>query len=52
VRERGEEGREAGIGEAALDPLLPPFSGAAAVDAILGGGIETRCITEVYGEYR
>lgn len=32
--------------------VLRVSTGAAAVDAILGGGIETKCITEVYGEYR
>lgn len=32
--------------------VLRVSTGAAAVDAILGGGIETKAITEVYGEYR
>lgn len=26
--------------------------GSAAVDELLGGGFETRCITEMFGEYR
>ena len=32
--------------------MLRISTGAAAVDAILAGGVETKCITEVYGEYR
>lgn len=32
--------------------ILKISSGCAAVDAILGGGYETRSITEMYGEFR
>jgi meiotic recombination protein DMC1 len=27
-------------------------TGAAALDTLLGGGMETKCITELYGEFR
>jgi RecA/RadA recombinase len=47
-----------------LAPCAPPYApqrqreivrvstGAAALDTLLGGGMETKCITELYGEFR